>query len=266
MASVPNDKKVVNNEEEEEEEEEEDNDNRILDQPPKYSKSSSSFWFYLMVIIFVAEGFACYMFHRHIIQDNDDIIANLKENAFFDQQIIQNMADEKSILLRNLQEARKRYDDIESLYEKLKESTDNASKKGSKSEQESARKKENCGASESEEDKKKAKEANEWDDHDDSVYCWLDGFFNSNFFTTPEECNKQKQKKLACPFKSAQDAIKHLQLHPKFVELQKTKRKSKERRKLINALSLEFHPDKLLAFGCPAGYGQDAQAMINEYR
>ena len=106
-----------------------------------------------MVIIFVAEGIACYMFHRHIVQDNDDIIANLKENAFFDQQIIQNMADEKSILLRNLQEARKRYDNLESLYEKLKESTDNASKKGSKSEQESARKKENCGASESEEDK-----------------------------------------------------------------------------------------------------------------
>ena len=224
------------------------------------SKSWSLFW----AILVVVEGLVLYMFHRHVVQDTTTIIESLKEDIFYSENIIKNLADEKNVLLRNIQEARRRYDNLEKLYEKLRAKTDEASRKGSKSEEESARRKESCGASESEEDKMKANEASVWDDDEDSIYCWLDGFFNSNFFTNPDEC--KRPKKMICPFKDAEDAIRHLKIHPKFLELQITRRKSKERKKLLNALSLEFHPDKILAFGCPPSYGEAAQAMINGYR
>lgn len=151
----------------------------------------------------------------------------------------------KEHMLDLIVQLRKDYDDLEHLYVDLqKDSTCSHKDKGNDA---------------------RANASSIRDDLDDFVYCWIDSVFGTDIFSSQEECNRvEKTQKVKCPFKSAEEAVKNLKLHPMFGKLEHAK--SRERKKILNELSLLFHPDKIMSKGCPHEYGYQAMIELNKFR
>jgi hypothetical protein len=172
---------------------------------------------------------------------NDMLLTKEEQDA-----LIAKLGADKSDMLSRLHDLRNHYDELETLYDHLK--TKNTT----------------CSHDDSSFDTR-AKNASLKDDLTDHVFCWIDQIFGSQLFSTVQACRKVQETQTGCPFKSAGDAVRALSLHPQFILLQKSKEKSKERRKIIRDLSLLFHPDKMSQSGCPSEFGLEAIKEINSY-
>jgi hypothetical protein len=172
---------------------------------------------------------------------NDMLLAKEEQDA-----IISKLGADKSDMIFRLNDLRAHYDELESLYDHLKA------------------KNTTCSHDDNSFDTR-AKNASLKDDSTDNVYCWIDEIFGTQFFSSVQACRKVQETQKGCPFKSADDAVRALSLHPQFISLQKSKERSKERRKIIRDLSLLFHPDKMALSGCPSEFGLEAIKEINSY-
>ena len=92
------------------------------------------------------------------------------------QNEIHTMGEDKKDLLEKLQQSRKQYDDLESLYYDLQQNNPNC--------------KHNDAGSDD-----RAKASYSQDDIEDLMYCWVDQVFGTSFFGSQRDCGRLKQEK-----------------------------------------------------------------------
>ena len=95
-----------------------------------------------------------------------------------------------------------------------------------------------------------------------SIMCWFDDLLSTSFFG----CNNAKsQQGTKCPFISPMHVLSEMKKHPAWSKISHTMNK-RERKKLLNELSVFFHPDKMSSKGCPQQYGEEALKLLNSLR